>query len=153
MIPIFWSCDGFHGCPLLATNFELKFYLSSFQTPLEDFCLPVTDLQSWFTDDQVRLKRAEIAAIIRNLTIQQFPDNDIQFPPISLSPDSESGYQVSEFGSDEEEEDCFGTGTSGSVSITIGQVKDDLSSGKFFVSVLFIYAKAIFRTNFTPFLK
>lgn len=78
------------------------FFLSS-QNPIQDFTLPLTNLKEWFPKDRVKNKRAEIASLIRDLSKEQNPNKEIEFPNITFAPETGgSGYTDDE---DEEDED------------------------------------------------
>jgi hypothetical protein len=59
-------------------------------------------LRRWFTFDVVRNKRSQVAKIIRDLSLKQFPAKKFEFPPIIFTPESGSGYSDEDDNSDEE---------------------------------------------------
>ena len=42
-----------------------------FRTPIQDFTMPITSLRSWFPDSEPRVKRRDIAQLIRSLATEQ----------------------------------------------------------------------------------
>ncbi len=52
----------------------------------------MTNLKNWFTTDTVRNKRSAIATIIRDLTTEQNPQKQIEFPNLVFTPPTGSGY-------------------------------------------------------------
>ena len=86
---------NFSDCGL----FALQYVESFFKTPVKSYQLPLVGLKKWFPSDVMRNKRAEIAKIIRNLAGEQNKDKNLEFPELSFTPVSGSGY------SDDENED------------------------------------------------
>jgi hypothetical protein len=68
--------------------------MSLFQDPMiKDYSLPVTSLQHWFPLQTVRDKRADIAALIRDLTAKLNPArSQFPFPDICFAPEDGAGY-------------------------------------------------------------
>lgn len=81
---------NFSDCGL----FALQYVESFFKTPIANYQLPVKGLKKWFPSEVMRNKRSEIARIIRDLAIEQNkdPSKTIDFPPLTFTPDSGSGY-------------------------------------------------------------
>ena len=69
-----------------------------FQTPIENYSLPITTLKHWFPKEVVKHKREKIAEIIRELASKQNPEKKFHFPTLEFVGVG-SGY------SDDEEED------------------------------------------------
>ena len=80
---------NFSDCGLFALQ-----YVESFLTkPLTDYTLPMKGLRKWFPSEVMRNKRSEIAKIIRDLAMEQNKDGkEIDFPALTFTPDSGSGY-------------------------------------------------------------
>ena len=78
-------------------NNDLIIY--SLQDPLQDYNLPIKSLQKWFAPTVMRHKRADIAKIIRELTVKQHKEKKITFPNLTFTQESGSGY------TDDEDED------------------------------------------------
>lgn len=74
-----------------------------FQNPITDFCLPIMNLQRWFSNDVVKNKRGEIAKLIRELAVKQSPEKNFMFPELLPPPDRGSGYTDDENDSDNDE--------------------------------------------------
>ena len=55
-----------------------------FKNPIEDYTLPITSLKEWFPDSESRMKRSNVAGIIRKLANQQNQDklDQLQFPEL-----------------------------------------------------------------------
>ena len=69
-----------------------------FQTPIENYSLPITTLKHWFPKEVVKHKREKIAEIIRELASKQNPEKKFHFPTLEFVGVG-SGY------TDDEEED------------------------------------------------
>ena len=102
--------DNFKGaCPKVPQQpnfsdcglFALQYAESFFKNPISDYSLPITNLRKWFKNDLMREKRSFIAKIIRDLATEQNPKQKIEFPNITFTPDSGSGY------TDDEEENSI----------------------------------------------
>ena len=80
---------NFSDCGLFALQ-----YVESFLTkPLTDYTLPMKGLRKWFPSEVMRNKRSDIAKIIRDLAMEQNKDGkEIDFPALTFTPDSGSGY-------------------------------------------------------------
>merc|ERR1712051_175410 len=80
---------NFSDCGLFALQ-----YVESFLTkPLTDYTLPMKGLRKWFPSEVMRNKRSDIAKIIRDLAMEQNKDGkEFDFPQLTFTPDSGSGY-------------------------------------------------------------
>ena len=81
--------------------FVLQYLESFYKTPIQDFCLPIKNLEQWFKLEVILFKRSEVAKLIRDLSAEQFPDKSIFFPPISFPSTSGSGYLHGDESSDD----------------------------------------------------
>ena len=79
---------NFSDCGL----FALQYVESFFKNPITNYRLPIKGLRKWFPSDVMRNKRSDIAKIIQNLATEQNKDKVIDFPPLTFTPDSGSGY-------------------------------------------------------------
>ncbi|RXG71989.1 hypothetical protein Avbf_01240 [Armadillidium vulgare] len=92
--------DNFSDCGL----YTLQYAESFFQCPLKDFSLPVGSLQYWFKDEIIKCKRQVIANLIKTLTMQFNPNEEIQLPklyfatPKNLKKQKEKHEKSSQFG-------------------------------------------------------
>ena len=55
-----------------------------FQTPIENYSLPITTLKHWFPKEVVKHKREKIAEIIRELASKQNPEKKFHFPTLEF---------------------------------------------------------------------
>jgi sentrin-specific protease 7 len=67
----------------------LQYVESFFKSPILDYTLPITSLRSWFPEEEVRGKRANIAELIRNLATTQNPGKEFRYPEILFQGDLE----------------------------------------------------------------
>lgn len=72
--------NNFTDCGL----FVLQYVEQFFSSPIQDFRLPVKNLQSWFDEIQVTRKREVIANLLKELIKKYNPDSDITLPDIEL---------------------------------------------------------------------
>jgi hypothetical protein len=59
-------------------------FFSFSQKPLDDFCLPVKQCRNWFTLDEIKTKRSEIAKVIESLAREQNPNNVFEYPDLTI---------------------------------------------------------------------
>lgn len=94
---------NFYDCGI----FVLQYVESFFKNPIKDYCLPIQSLQRWFTRQETRTKRSEIAKLIRELAAKQFPGKKFNFPELSFQPVSGSGYTTNEDNTSDDSNDEF----------------------------------------------
>lgn len=83
----------------------LQYVESFFSAPLRDYRLPIKYLEDWFTEDHMRNKRGDVAAVIQNLIIQDGRNPQSLNLPLIGPMDYSDDQRETEEADDEEEDD------------------------------------------------